>query len=428
MSIEVNSFIDLGLKIDETNNNPKNILLLGNTKGFFGSCSEDKNIFTNACGDEETIKNNYFWLENEYNVCNSNLYIIGDTDVCNYYHHIISDMASMMGKKPKYKYMDINICAKKKGISEEKEIEKYYVNILKEQRGKRMKFDKIIMNPPYDGNLHLKILEQAISLLKDDGVCINLSPIRWLQDPLAKYKKNSDWYKFKEVRDRIENIAEIPMEDACDMFNAGIGFDLGIYKITNKLQNNIEFLVNSNSIVDKVVNRISQTIKDVTDVDKIDGWRVRYSNLRPMSKFNAKSSWVIVSYKYYLTHMKLDYIYKDGYAGDIHWCNDRVGGGGGASKYKVGDPIPYSIQFDTEYEARNFVNSTKTAFYMYYFGAIKVSDPVPSAYLPFMGDCINPRTGLKGYEGEWTDKDFYEYFGITEQEQKEIEETMKPYM
>ena len=36
MSIEVNSFIDLGLKIDETNNNPKNILLLGNTKGFFG--------------------------------------------------------------------------------------------------------------------------------------------------------------------------------------------------------------------------------------------------------------------------------------------------------------------------------------------------------------------------------------------------------
>ena len=158
MSIEVNSFIDLGLKIDETNNSPKNILLLGNTKGFFGSCSEDKNIFTNACGDEETIKNNYFWLENEYNVCNSNLYIIGNTDVCNYYHHIISDMASMMGKKPKYKYMDINICAKKKGISEEKEIERYYVNILKEQRGKRMKFDKIIMNPPYDGNLHMKIL------------------------------------------------------------------------------------------------------------------------------------------------------------------------------------------------------------------------------------------------------------------------------
>src|SRR5574344_2089541 len=26
-----------------------------------------------------------------------------------------------------------------------------------------MKFDKVIMNPPYDGNLHLKILEQVLS-------------------------------------------------------------------------------------------------------------------------------------------------------------------------------------------------------------------------------------------------------------------------
>lgn len=43
-------------------------------------------------------------------------------------------------------------------------------------------------------------------------------------------------------------------------------------------------------------------------------------------------------------------------------------------------------------------------------------------------DGINPRTGLKGYEGEWTDEDFYEYFNITEDEQKEIVETMKPYL
>jgi hypothetical protein len=126
--------------------------------------------------------------------------------------------------------------------------------------------------------------------------------------------------------------------------------------------------------------------------------------------------------------MKLDYIYKDGYTGNIHWSNDRVGGGGGASKYKVGDPIPYSIHFDTEKEARNFVNSTKTTFYKYYFGAIKVGDSVPSAYLPWLGDCINPRTGKKGYESDWTDEDFCKYFGITDSEWNEIVETMKPYM
>ena len=59
---------------------------------------------------------------------------------------------------------------------------------------KNMKFDVAIMNPPYDGNLHLKILEKVIPIA--DKV-VNISPARWLQDPLAKYKKNSDYNKFE---------------------------------------------------------------------------------------------------------------------------------------------------------------------------------------------------------------------------------------
>ena len=60
-----------------------------------------------------------------------------------------------------------------------------------------MKFDCIIMNPPYKRNLHLKILAEAIKRLKDDdSKVVNLSPVRWLQDPLAKYKKNCDLKRF----------------------------------------------------------------------------------------------------------------------------------------------------------------------------------------------------------------------------------------
>ena len=51
-----------------------------------------------------------------------------------------------------------------------------------------MHFDKIIMNPPYDGNLHLKILSKIISEYPEAEV-VNLSPIRWLQDHLSEYKK-----------------------------------------------------------------------------------------------------------------------------------------------------------------------------------------------------------------------------------------------
>ena len=48
-------------------------------------------------------------------------------------------------------------------------------------------------------------------------------------------------------------------------------------------------------------------------------------------------------------------------------------------------------------------------------------------FLPWLGDAINPRTGLKGYTGEWTDEDLVLYFGITPEEQKTIEKTIAKY-
>ena len=34
----------------------------------------------------------------------------------------------------------------------------------------------IIMNPPYDGSLHLQILEKALTFKSDNGTCICLHP------------------------------------------------------------------------------------------------------------------------------------------------------------------------------------------------------------------------------------------------------------
>lgn len=415
MSIEVNSFIDLGLKIDKTNNNPKNILLLGNTKGFFGNCSEDNNILTNSCGDEETIKNNYFWLENEYNICNSSLYIIGDTDVCNYYHHIISDMTCIMGKKPKYKYMDINICAKKKGISEEKEIEKYYVNILKEQRGKRMKFDKIIMNPPYDGNLHLKILEQAISLLKDDGNCINLSPIRWLQDPLAEYKKNSDYHRFKDVRNRIESIKIISAHDFQLMFDAVMNFDIGVYKIQNNIiSKKIDII---NPIIRKISN-FNYNNPTPLESDKYVGIRVRIPIILGGKSGGSGKRKIQLS-----TLGKL-YVFRDGYKDGKQWWEHYNTNQFTKRTITMGS----SIEFNTEKEAENFCKQFETTLCKFYIGFAITDVNVRNSNILWMGNSINPRTGLKGYESEWTDEDFRKYFDITDSEWEEIKETMKPYM
>ena len=53
-----------------------------------------------------------------------------------------------------------------------------------------MKFDRIIMNPPYDGNLHLKFLKEALNHLTEDGKVVNISPVRWLQDPSSRLRKS----------------------------------------------------------------------------------------------------------------------------------------------------------------------------------------------------------------------------------------------
>ena len=85
------------------------------------------------------------------------------------------------------------------------------------------------------------------------------------------------------------------------------------------------------------------------------------------------------------------------------------------------------IEFDNSIERENFYNSQDTLLMRYIFRMHLVDVHVHPKFLPWLGDVINPRTGKKGYEGEWTDSDFYTFFGITPEEQKVIEETMAKY-
>src|SRR5574344_1788418 len=58
------------------------------------------------------------------------------------------------------------------------------------------KFDVAIMNPPYDKNLHLKILEAVIPVAEK---VVNISPVRWLQDwPLFYNLKSTTNFKTKQ--------------------------------------------------------------------------------------------------------------------------------------------------------------------------------------------------------------------------------------
>ena len=273
-----------------------------------------------------------------------------------------------------------------------------------------MHFDHIIMNPPYNGSLHLKILSEA---MKHSDDVVNLSPIRWLQDPLAEYKKNSDWKTYKNIREKIENIEVVPKEEFYQMFDISSSLDLGIYHITKNGGWNNVFL-NECHILSKALSKDLPLIKDFIEEEKLDGYRVRIL-LRAPIETDRQTSMSVITRKQYMLHYKLSFVYKDGYSVENgkFWTENRLPGAGNKT-YPVGTPIHSSIKFDTEDEAKSFEAYTKTKFFRYIFSKEKVGDATPT-HLPFMPT----------YKHEWTDEMLYEYFGLTKDEIKEIEQGIK---
>ena len=246
-----------------------------------------------------------------------------------------------------------------------------------------MKFDCIIMNPPYVRNLHLKILAEAIKHLKDDGTCVNLSPCDYLTD-IGKYV---GWNKNNEIDNiwpYIESLNTVGHRQSNDMFSLGnqIG-DLGIYVCSLKEHNILKFPISKEARV--IATKL-------------------YKSKSLWSKYvrkECKCKYFVNMYKWHLDntdHVKCFLAPSDG-------------------------RNSYGIVFSTEAEKNNFISSIHRWPYkfMWSYGDIN------PAHLPFLGEVINPRTGLKGYTGEWTDDDLVLYFGITPEEQKVIEETMEKY-
>ena len=248
------------------------------------------------------------------------------------------------------------------------------------------KFDVAIMNPPYDGNLHLKILEKVIPIA--DKV-VNISPVRWLQDPLAKYKKNSDYKKFEEsISKKIESLDVISAELSNNLFQISNFGALGIYKVGNGGYDYDlvakKYLGDAYSICNKVLqcnDKISNHIQKGTA-----GICVKVAEIRG---FGSGKNFDIVS----LIHSE-PYIDGNGYK---------------EKKFKKKDVITKDVEgelfvkVNSVEEGRNFINSTRTLFHHFLVKCWKMDQHVPLKFLPYMQDYTQP----------WTDKRFCEYFGIT---------------
>ena len=268
-----------------------------------------------------------------------------------------------------------------------------------ENNGK--KFDIILMNPPYDRSLHLKFLEKTIQIA--DNV-VSIQPVRWLEEGVARYKKNSAYNKYKEsISKHIKDIDIISQEDS-DIYFLGAHFsmELGIYICDEKGGFDYNKL-SLDSILEKVINKMPSSLDDHIEFS-IPKLSVVTSLICGGDKGRSKAI------QYWLDSNPDKSIYdKDGKRLDngLTFEENRKKTAWGNVKVRAEQN---NIKFNSIEECKNFVKYTRTDFFNYIFNKSTLDVHVQSKYLPFMDD----------YTHKWTDEMLYKYFDITKEEQKEI--------
>lgn len=259
------------------------------------------------------------------------------------------------------------------------------------------KFDVAIINPPYDGDLHLKILEKVIHIA---DYVISISPIDWLMNPYGGAVFN----RYKNLKfNNIENVGLIK-----NLFN---GLDRstytgGIYTIdknANLTPDKFLYKFISTDFTNYINEKIlSSIIKKTIDCDNLENHIVS-------GEINDKTKYTIVmpklvgnpgekTYKLYVRGSRWDKIfYKGLYKGKTV----------SETKKKLKNVKNYTIfdyiEFKTKNEAENWIKSGETNFIKFMQIIQSVDANRRCSHTPYMNDYSKP----------WTDKRFCEYFGIT---------------
>lgn len=251
-----------------------------------------------------------------------------------------------------------------------------------------MKFDAAIMNPPYDRNLHLKILEAVIPHAEK---VINISPVRWLQDPFAPYSTRSDYCKFENsVSKHIKDLEVIPAKNASQIFQeAAFIMNLGIYTCDSEggyvYQHN-------DMLINKIVNKTLEN-----NWTKF-GWKNYYSSLIPVKNYSLNVAGV---HSADATYPLMNKTYSDQCIvkplARSSVAHDGNFGGG-------------HFEFMTDIERLNFYNCYNSDFMIWFCKKWKVDIRIINYKVPYFDDYTHP----------WKLKDFFAWFELTKEEQARV--------
>jgi hypothetical protein len=250
--------------------------------------------------------------------------------------------------------------------------------------GNKMKFYKVIMNPPYNKDLHLKILKEVLLVCPDaEVVCLHPAPL--FNDPRLAFMDTQTLKRFADIFERCSSASFIDVKTATELFNSGFFQKLVISCYDRKLHSK-----DRTRFLDKKLVPISCKIMNKAMSDNL--------KMHVSSKRDGEFSMPISGIHGNMTRhdgynvLGLDY---------DEQCNSKV-------EYKF-------VNFATENERRNFYDAMMLPAMIYINHLWKSDQHVNMQYIPWLGD----------YTSLWTNERLYKYFNLTDDEIKYIEDTCK---
>lgn len=270
-----------------------------------------------------------------------------------------------------------------------------------------MVFNNIIVNPPYETSLHLKILANIININSDSKI-VCLHPASWYEDTIYMYKNKSDHKRFQnDIVDKMSSVSIFELKQFKQLFpGSKINTDLMIScfntakKSLSIFRNEYNFIPDIIEKVESIVSKKGNNIWDNMDYQngKVDGWRCVVYEMVPQS-WDTSIQWACT-----LVSLTFDNVYLDGRTKKGTWWAVARKSPRGARE--EGEPFQCSVKFNTEQEALNFEKSLKATFIRNFEYLIKFNAKTQVSYVPYMHD----------YTKVWKNDSYCKYFSLNEKE------------
>ena len=254
-----NGFIEL-----DVNETAKNILIVGNTEGFFGNYTVSTtgidldSVTTNV----EKVSDRILYLYNAL-ANGTNVFVIANAATVKYYREFFTFVKKsfLKFKRSQVKFLPINTyeetynheynllvkAGKSKDSADKSAMSKAvkaeaeaYMETVKKIIEKGMKFDYIIENPPYAGSFHLDFLKESLKMLDEKGKFTIIEPATWL----INIRKNGNATLYDEIKKKLEgHVSRIIIENYDKEFNIDNYVPCSItYVDMSKIYDEIEFI------------------------------------------------------------------------------------------------------------------------------------------------------------------------------------------